>query len=120
MARATGVLPRRRRPGRRHALRGGRRRAGVQALATAREARRRARARRRGRASALVDGGASLLAVGIARWDGDFRAGDGVELVGPDGVAFARGIASVDSAELDGRPANVEAVHRDRLDVFSR
>jgi glutamate 5-kinase len=69
---------------------------------------------------ALVDGGASLLAVGIARWDEDFRAGDGIELVGPDGDAFARGIASVDSAELAGRPANVEAVHRDRLDVFLR
>jgi glutamate 5-kinase len=69
---------------------------------------------------ALVDGGASLLAVGIARWDEDFRAGDGIELVGPDGDAFARGIASVDSAELAGRPSNVEAVHRDRLDVFSR
>jgi len=69
---------------------------------------------------ALVDGGASLLAVGIARWDEDFRAGDGIELVGPDGLAFARGIASVDSAELAGRPANVEAVHRDRLDVFVR
>ena len=32
-----------------------------------------------------------------------------------DGVPFARGIASVDAPELAGRPANVEAVHRDRL-----
>jgi glutamate 5-kinase len=61
-----------------------------------------------------------LLAVGVAGWDHDFRAGDGIELVGPDGVAFARGIASVDSTELAGRPGNVEAVHRDRLDVFVR
>jgi hypothetical protein len=38
-----------------------------------------------------------------------------VELVGPDGDVFARGIASVDAADLDKRPANVEAVHRDRL-----
>lgn len=64
---------------------------------------------------ALVDGGASLLAVGIVRCEGGFRAGDGVELVGPDGAAFARGIASADAAELAGRPAGVEAVHRDRL-----
>ena len=64
---------------------------------------------------AVVDGGGSLLAVGVTGWDVDFRAGDGVELVGPDGAAFARGIASVDASELAGKPVNVEAVHRDRL-----
>jgi glutamate 5-kinase len=64
---------------------------------------------------ALVEGGASLLAVGVTGVEGSFRAGDGVEVVGPDGRPFARGIASADAAELIGRPANVEAVHRDRL-----
>ena len=64
---------------------------------------------------ALAEHGASLLAVGITSVDGDFRAGDGIELADPDGVVFARGIASVDAGELVGRPANVEAVHRDRL-----
>jgi glutamate 5-kinase len=64
---------------------------------------------------AVVDGGGSLLAVGVTGWDAEFRAGDGVELLGPDGVAFARGIASVDAPELVGKPVNVEAVHRDRL-----
>jgi glutamate 5-kinase len=68
-----------------------------------------------GARKAIVDGGASLLAVGVSGWEGDFRAGDGVDLAGPDGAVFARGIASVDAAELTGRPANVEAVHRDRL-----
>ena len=68
-----------------------------------------------GARKAIVEGGASLLAVGVSSWEGDFRAGDGVELVGPDGAVFARGIASVDAAELAGRPANREAVHRDRL-----
>jgi glutamate 5-kinase len=68
-----------------------------------------------GARTAIVDGGASLLAVGVSGWDGDFRAGDGVELVGPDGAVFARGIASVDASELAGRPTGVEAVHRDRL-----
>ncbi len=62
-----------------------------------------------------VVGGASLLAVGVVGWTPDFRAGDGVELRGTDEVPFARGITSVDSAELSGRPANVEAIHRDRL-----
>jgi glutamate 5-kinase len=68
---------------------------------------------------AIVRSGGSLLAVGVADWDRDFRAGDGIELVAPDGTAFARGIASVDAAELEGRPPNVEAVHRDRLVVFA-
>jgi glutamate 5-kinase len=64
---------------------------------------------------AVVEGGASLLAVGVTGWDTEFRAGDGVELVGPTGDAFARGIASVDSGDLEARPTNVEAIHRDRL-----
>jgi glutamate 5-kinase len=64
---------------------------------------------------AVVGSGGSLLAVGVTGWDVDFRAGDGVELVGPGGEPFARGIASVDASELAGRPVNVEAVHRDRL-----
>jgi glutamate 5-kinase len=64
---------------------------------------------------AVVAGGASLLAVGIAAVEGSFRAGDGVELAGADGRVFARGIASADAAELAARPPNVEAVHRDRL-----
>jgi glutamate 5-kinase len=68
-----------------------------------------------GARKAIVEGGASLLAVGVSGWEGDFRAGDGVELVGPDGAVFARGIASVDAAELAGRPPKLEAVHRDRL-----
>jgi glutamate 5-kinase len=68
-----------------------------------------------GARAAVVEKGASLLAVGVTAADGTFRAGDGVELVGPDGAVFARGIASADAAELARRPANVEAVHRDRL-----
>ncbi len=67
---------------------------------------------------AVAEESRSLLAVGVVAWDAAFRAGDGVELVGPGGVAFARGVASVDAAELAGRPPNVEAVHRDRLVVY--
>jgi glutamate 5-kinase len=67
---------------------------------------------------AVVENGASLLAVGIVAVEGAFRSGDGVELVDPDGVAFARGLAAADASELAGRPANVEAVHRDRLVLF--
>jgi glutamate 5-kinase len=65
---------------------------------------------------ALVEDGASLLGVGVVACEGAFEAGDAVELVGPDGVAFAKGIASVPAREAARR--GVEAVHRDRLVVF--
>jgi glutamate 5-kinase len=67
---------------------------------------------------ALTRDGASLLAVGVARVDGRFEAGDAVELVGPDGAAFAKGIAGASAADLAGRPRGLEAVHRDRLVLY--
>jgi glutamate 5-kinase len=67
---------------------------------------------------ALVEEGASLLGVGVVSCEGAFEPGDAVELVGPDGVAFGKGIASVPANELSGRARGVEAVHRDRLVVF--
>ena len=60
----------------------------------------------------------SLLAVGVVACEGRFEAGDAVELVGPDGVPFAKGIAGAGTAEISGRPRGLEAVHRDRLVVF--
>ena len=62
--------------------------------------------------------GSSLLAVGVVRCEGAIRAGDGVEICGPDGVPFGRGISSLDARELEARPSNVEAVHRDRLILY--
>jgi glutamate 5-kinase len=67
---------------------------------------------------AVVAESRSLLAVGVTACDGRFEAGDAVELVGADGVAFAKGIAGASGAELAGRPRGVEAVHRDRLVVY--
>ncbi len=67
---------------------------------------------------AVESGGRSLLAVGVESWDAQFRAGDGIEIADGDGTVFARGISSVDAGELEGRPAGVEVVHRDRLVVF--
>ena len=64
---------------------------------------------------AVIDDGASLLAVGVVCVEGRFEPGDAVELVGPDGKAFAKGIAGVAAPDLDGRPRGVEVVHRDRL-----
>jgi glutamate 5-kinase len=64
---------------------------------------------------AVREQGASLLAVGVVGCEGSFRAGDGVELAGPDGEPFAKGLAAADADELRKRPRGVEAVHRDRL-----
>ncbi|MDT4938213.1 MAG: glutamate 5-kinase [Pseudonocardiales bacterium] len=78
-----------------------------------------------GAVTALVSRGASLLPAGITSVEGDFDSGDPVELVGPDGVAIARGLVGYDAADLPamlGRktaalPAEFqrEVVHRDDL-----
>jgi glutamate 5-kinase len=62
--------------------------------------------------------GRSLLAIGVVSCEGKFEPGDAVELVGPDGIAFGKGIAGVAAADLTGRPRGVEAVHRDRLVAY--
>jgi glutamate 5-kinase len=67
---------------------------------------------------AVADEGRSLLAVGIRSCEGRFEPGEAVELVGPDGIAFARGIAAASSTEVAARPRGLEAVHRDRLVVY--
>ncbi len=67
---------------------------------------------------AVTREGRSVLAVGLVSCDGRFEAGEAVELVGPDGIAFAKGLASAAAAELAGRPRGVEAVHRDRLVLY--
>ena len=60
----------------------------------------------------------SLLAVGVVASEGRFEAGDAVELVGPDGDTFAKGIVGASASEIDTRPRGLEAIHRDRLVVF--
>ncbi len=67
---------------------------------------------------AVAGEGRSVLAVGVSSCEGRFGAGEAVELVGPDGVAFGKGIASADAALLAGRGRGVEAVHRDRLVLY--
>ena len=53
-----------------------------------------------GARKALVEGGRSLLAVGVVSCEGAFVPGDAVELAGPDGEVFAKGIASAGASEL--------------------
>jgi glutamate 5-kinase len=72
-----------------------------------------------GAATAVRERGASLLAVGVESWAGDFRRGDGVEVVDRAGTPLARGLAAVDSAAIQGRPTDLEVIHRDQLVVLT-
>lgn len=53
-----------------------------------------------GAVRAVTQRNASLLAAGITRVDGDFVAGDPVDLVSPDGTPVARGLVNFGSDEL--------------------
>ncbi|MGZ4294118.1 MAG: glutamate 5-kinase [Solirubrobacteraceae bacterium] len=71
-----------------------------------------------GARSALVEGDASLLPVGLVDVSGAFAAGDAVELTGPAGERFAVGLSRYPAAELRrliGTRGVDEAVHRDNL-----
>jgi glutamate 5-kinase len=68
-----------------------------------------------GARQALLRGGGSLLAVGVTGATGDFLAGDAVEIVGPDGEAFAKGLVghSADDVRVSVGERSVEVIHRD-------
>ncbi|MEU8843850.1 glutamate 5-kinase [Streptomyces roseus] len=82
-----------------------------------------------GAVRAVTERGGSLLPAGIAAVEGDFVAGDPVELRGPDGRAVARGLVNFDAKELPqllgrstrelakelGPEYEREVVHRDDL-----
>lgn len=87
-----------------------------------------------GAAAAVADRCASLLPAGVIRATGEFRAGDPVEVVAPDGTVIARGLSGFTSARvpqvagcsmrtiedtLGERDAH-EVVHRDELVVMAR
>ncbi|MER7465156.1 glutamate 5-kinase [Streptomyces sp. NPDC097981] len=82
-----------------------------------------------GAVRAVTERGSSLLPAGIAAVEGDFVAGDPVELRAPDGRAVARGLVNFDAKELPqllgrstrelarelGPEYEREVVHRDDL-----
>ena len=75
-----------------------------------------------GAVAAVVDRRLSLLPAGITAVEGEFAAGDPVELAGQDGRPVARGLVAYDAAELPallGRSTRElglrEVVHRDDL-----
>jgi glutamate 5-kinase len=51
-------------------------------------------------AARAIQGTASLLAAGITQIEGDFAAGDPVELLNPEGRVIARGLTNFSAAEL--------------------
>jgi glutamate 5-kinase len=71
-----------------------------------------------GARAAVVEGGRSLLAVGVVSCEGRFGPGDAVELVALDGTPIGKGLAGAGADELLGRARGLEAVHRDRLVVY--
>lgn len=88
-----------------------------------------------GAADALVAHGSSLLPVGIVSVEGEFSAGDVLDVRGPSGTVLARGIAEAGSDALElacgmrqediarnrllAELAHKPAIHRDNLIVFA-
>jgi len=81
-----------------------------------------------GAVTAIVARRKSLLPAGVTAVSGEFYSGEPVDLVGPDGVAVARGLVGYDAADLPALlghktselPAEFrrELVHRDDLVVL--
>jgi glutamate 5-kinase len=82
-----------------------------------------------GAVTAILERGVSLLPAGVTSVEGEFIAGDAVELVGPTGKVIARGLVAFDSEDLPqmlgrstkelaaslGAEFERELVHRDDL-----
>ena len=74
---------------------------------------------------ALLERGVSLLPAGVHAVEGDFVADDAVEIAGPDGAVFAKGLSRLGAADLrtvaGRRSADIPeglstlVVHRDDL-----
>ncbi|GAA3035304.1 glutamate 5-kinase [Kitasatospora sp. NPDC058063] len=85
-----------------------------------------------GAVRAVVSGGASLLPAGVTKVDGEFAAGDPVDLLAENGHIVARGLVNFDARELPrllgrstrdlaqefGAAYEREVVHRDDLVVL--
>jgi glutamate 5-kinase len=81
-----------------------------------------------GARQALIDRGTSLLPAGVTAVHGDFGVEDAVEIAGPDGVVFAKGLvrmAAADATRSMGRRSEElgeddahEVVHRDDMVVL--
>lgn len=75
-----------------------------------------------GAEQALLNGGTSLLPVGVTAASAGFGAGDTVDVLTTAGRLLGRGLARIPAKELAdriGRQGGEEAIHRDDLVVFS-
>ena len=75
----------------------------------------------RGAADAVRARGRSVLPIGVLGLRGDFRAGDSVRLLDPDGAEIGRGLARcavVDAVILAGKPGDDVLVHRDEMVIW--
>jgi glutamate 5-kinase len=68
-----------------------------------------------GAARAVLGGRASLLPAGITKAEGQFDAGDPVELVAPDGTVIARGLVAFDASDLPALLGRSTYALRDEL-----
>jgi glutamate 5-kinase len=78
----------------------------------------------RGAARAVIEDGASLLAVGVADLAGEFVAGEAVEVLDQRGVLIAKGQVQVGAAEFrrvagQDALAGMTVIHRDQLVVLT-
>ncbi|HOK08610.1 MAG TPA: glutamate 5-kinase [Candidatus Hydrogenedens sp.] len=87
----------------------------------------------KGAVNALLKKGSSLLPVGITSTQGNFKQGDCISIIGPDGVELGRGLSSISKDELDkicGKKTSEikklnnnysleEVIHRDNMVLFS-
>ncbi|MDH4184903.1 MAG: glutamate 5-kinase, partial [Nitrospinota bacterium] len=55
----------------------------------------------KGAMEAVLKKGKSLLASGVASVEGDFESGEAVDLAGPDGVLFGKGLVNYHSHEME-------------------
>lgn len=72
-----------------------------------------------GAKDALREKGKSLLPPGIAKFEGQFSAGDVLRICDLEGTEFARGICACSSAQIQSRQLpSPEVVHRDDLVIL--
>jgi glutamate 5-kinase len=75
----------------------------------------------RGAVEAVCARGRSVLPVGVLGVRGDFRVGDSVRLLDPDGLELGRGLAraaAVDAVALAGKAGGAVLVHRDDMVIW--
>jgi glutamate 5-kinase len=71
-----------------------------------------------GAKKALREKGKSLLAPGVVRCEGEFKAGEVVAIHDSNGTEFARGLCAQDHAAVRQRMRGREVVHRDNLVIL--